>query len=320
MPSSAIFFTASSPCDALTAARSETQSTPVVSFTNAEPENVPGTAFNSFAEYVKNGSPFAPANARSAGSSFLRSMLAMQESSEAETPCAESSRRTNASNASGSFPRRQPAPSAKRCGISQSVVSYGVLCSRETQTPIFAFPVVSPAGSVPETGRSDENPTGSPLRSAAETCFASSMFVMNRRFCFANTSTANNSLMSVAVVITGVAPSAFESVSASAFDPPRCPESSGIANVPFSSSTSTAGSVFLSLTHGAIARTAMPLAQTKISASARAKPSPAHCAAEPSSGSSPAFRNFGSAKRRQSCPACSSASATRSAVSRPCAV
>ena len=84
---------------------------------------------------------------------------------------------------------------------------------------------------------------------------------------FAQRSTANTPRRSVAVVITAVACSFAAISSASAFAPPRCPERIGITNRPVSSATSTAGSVALLFTCGAIARTAMPAAPTKRSAS-----------------------------------------------------
>ena len=55
MPSSAVFFTTSSPPLALTAARSATESTPVVSRTNADAANTPGTAFSSSGSVIRIG-------------------------------------------------------------------------------------------------------------------------------------------------------------------------------------------------------------------------------------------------------------------------
>ena len=70
----------------------------------------------------------------------------------------------------------------------------------------------------------------------------------------ANSSTANFPFTSVAVVITGSAPSTLDSRRASRFAPPMCPERSGITCRARSSRTKTAGSVFLSRTYGAISR------------------------------------------------------------------
>ena len=78
----------------------------------------------------------------------------------------------------------------------------------------------------------------------------------------------------MAVVTTAVASSFSASFSASALAPPMWPESRGITNCPASSMHTTAGSVFLLLTYGAISRTAMPQAPTKISASMEEKHTP----------------------------------------------
>ena len=83
----------------------------------------------------------------------------------------------------------------------------------------------------------------------------------------AQVSTENLPFTSVAVVTTAVAPSAAASLRASALAPPMCPESSGMTKFARSSRPSTAGSVRLSRTYGAISRTAIPAAPTKISAS-----------------------------------------------------
>ena len=83
------------------------------------------------------------------------------------------------------------------------------------------------------------------------------------QFCTrAHSSTANTPFPSVAVVITAVAPQTAAIFLASAFAPPRWPDSSGTANRPRSSTTTTAGSLALLFTCGAMARTAMPAAPT----------------------------------------------------------
>ena len=74
---------------------------------------------------------------------------------------------------------------------------------------------------------------------------------------------ARRSWTSVAVVMTGSAPTAAETSLAQAFAPPRCPESREIQCFPHSSMTSTAGSDALLTTCGAMARTAMPDAMMK---------------------------------------------------------
>ena len=86
-----------------------------------------------------------------------------------------------------------------------------------------------------------------------------------RQFCrLAHSSTANTPLASVAVVSTGTAPHTAEIRRARSLAPPRCPDSMGTAKCPHSSTTTTAGSSLLLLTQGAMARTAMPAAPTKI--------------------------------------------------------
>ena len=99
--------------------------------------------------------------------------------------------------------------------------------------------------------------------------FASCMSEIAQPARAANSSTANFPFTSVAVVMTASAPSALDSCTVSRFAPPMCPERSGITCRARSSRTKTAGSVFLSRTYGAISRTAMPHAPTKINASLR---------------------------------------------------
>ena len=79
---------------------------------------------------------------------------------------------------------------------------------------------------------------------------------------------------SVAVVMTAAACSAAASACASAFAPPMCPERIGMTKRARSSITSTAGSVFLLRTKGAISRTAMPHAPMKMSAPQRENSAP----------------------------------------------
>ena len=55
MPFSATFLTINCPPDASTAARSHTESTPVVSFTNAEAVKSPGTARSSSGHPIPTG-------------------------------------------------------------------------------------------------------------------------------------------------------------------------------------------------------------------------------------------------------------------------
>ena len=169
-------------------------------------------------------------------------------------------------------------------------------------------------------GRSERKPTFSPASRAADTALARVMSSINRSFALANTSTAKRPFTSVAVVSTGVALSCAARSSARALAPPRCPLSRGMTKVPPSSMTSTAGSVRLSRTWGAMARTAMPEAQTNTRASACRNPSPAHAEADWVRGSSPAPQNLGRAKVRQLWPVARSISAILAPRARPRAV
>ena len=83
---------------------------------------------------------------------------------------------------------------------------------------------------------------------------------------FAKTSTANLLLISVAVVITGVAFISAANNTASSLAPPTCPERIGITNCPSSSITITGLSLSLLFTEEAIALTAIPHAPIKIRA------------------------------------------------------
>ena len=77
---------------------------------------------------------------------------------------------------------------------------------------------------------------------------------------FAKRSTANMLCVSVAVVRTASAPVIRAILRAHSLAPPRCPDRMGTTWRPFSSMTSTAGSVSFPPICGAIARTAIPQA------------------------------------------------------------
>ena len=129
------------------------------------------------------------------------------------------------------------------------------------------FPSTTPAGSSVLMGNRLTRGTGC-SRMAADTALASAMFVMARPCRAAQASTENFRLMSVAVVMTGVASSTSANLRASSLAPPIWPDSSGITKCPSSSMEITAGSVRLSFTKGAISRTAMPAEPTNTMASA----------------------------------------------------
>ena len=110
---------------------------------------------------------------------------------------------------------------------------------------------------------------------AADTALAAFMSERNSPRSAAQASTENFPLTSVAVVTAAEAPSFSASSSARALAPPIWPDSRGITNRASSSTDTTAGSVVLSRTWGAMPRTAMPQAPTKISASASRNTGPA---------------------------------------------
>ena len=113
---------------------------------------------------------------------------------------------------------------------------------------------------------------------------------MAQPFATAQLSAAGTPRRSVAVVMTGIAPVLAASSTLSAFAPPIWPERTGMMCRPSSSMTSTAGSVVLSFTCGAIALTAMPQAPMYKSASAQSKLSCVHwCTGMPLSTGKPSF-------------------------------
>ena len=131
--------------------------------------------------------------------------------------------------------------------------------------------------------------------------FAAARSVISRQCSFANTSTANFPCTSVAVVWTAVPPARRATSSASAAAPPTCPESRGITYRPFSSSTSTGESVYLSFTHGAIYRTAIPAAPINRNA-ARPHCPPISSARSAGIGLSPSCEYFPGAYASHICP------------------
>ena len=87
----------------------------------------------------------------------------------------------------------------------------------------------------------------------------------------AQVSTAHRPRLSVAVVITGVAPAAAATRVARRLAPPMWPESKETTQWPPSSITSTAGSEVLACTWAAMARTAIPVEPTNSRASSEEK-------------------------------------------------
>ena len=133
--------------------------------------------------------------------------------------------------------------------------------------PISAFSVVSPRGSVPDTGYWLQKPTGVPSRSAADTAFAAARSTRWRFCALAQRSTAKRPLTSVAVEMAAWPPVRAAIRRAKSLPPPTWPERSGTAKCPASSTDTTAGSVNLSFTKGAMARTAIPAAEMNTNAS-----------------------------------------------------
>ena len=136
----------------------------------------------------------------------------------------------------------------------------------------------TPAGACPAMGNSERYRTGPPASSLLLTRLMRSGSSTAQFWCLAHASTANTPLASVAVVMTGTAPQTAASARARSLAPPRWPERIGTAKWPHSSSTTTAGSTALFRQWGAMARTAMPTAPTKIRASAWANCSAAQSA------------------------------------------
>ena len=110
-------------------------------------------------------------------------------------------------------------------------------------------------------------------------------------FFTANTSTANFPFTSVAVVTTGVAPRQAATWRVNSLAPPMWPETREMANCPPSSTTTTAGSVVLLCSRGAMERTAIPAAPTNTRPSASSQ-ALRHQSAKRSTGSVPAWAAY----------------------------
>ena len=175
-------------------------------------------------------------------------------------------------------------------------------------------PGTTPRGKGEATGKSHSRGT-SPSKMAAETALAAAMLPMVRWFRAAQSSTENFPFTSVAVVTTGVAPSSRASSRVSSFAPPMWPESREMTNCPASSVTSTAGSVFLSFTQGAMALTAMPVLPTNRMASAQENTGPTNSARGGIYPSKSGWQNFSGANIRH-CSGFSTLAPSR-AVSQP---
>ena len=130
-----------------------------------------------------------------------------------------------------------------------------------------SLPTNTPPGSSPQISKSEKRGT-SLFRMEAAYSFACSIESITQLCLTAHASTEKRPFTSVAVVITASPPVYPAMRRARSFAPPMWPESSEITCFPCSSRTITAGSLVLLTISGAIARTAMPHAPMKISASA----------------------------------------------------
>ena len=216
------------------------------------------------------GQPWALQNAASPGSSFFRSMLAAAQTAAGLRPDAAQNAAKASSSCWAVVPRRHPTPSTPMRGTRWSAPPCGVrVRAKSAASGASAFS--TPAGASPATGHGDQYRTVCPASRAPLTRLMRSGSRTAQFWALAQRSTAKRPLTSVAVVMTGTAPHAFASARASALAPPRWPDRSGTAKFPPSSTTTTAGSAALLLQWGAMARTAMPTAPTKIRASSCAK-------------------------------------------------
>ena len=122
-----------------------------------------------------------------------------------------------------------------------------------------------------------------PAKILAETALMPWGSVTAQFWRLAHSSTVNRPPTSVAVVMTATAPQIVEISLARSLAPPRCPDTTGTAKRPHSSTATTAGSRALLFRKGATARTAMPTAPTNTSASKEANASSVHRDREKSS-------------------------------------
>ena len=103
----------------------------------------------------------------------------------------------------------------------------------------------------------------SPINTSSP-CWLKQTVSMRRRFSSAIRSMAGTRLTSVAVVITGRPPVMPATSRARALAPPRCPDTRLMANCPFSSHTTTAGSLVLWTRQSPMLRTTIPVAMIKM--------------------------------------------------------
>ena len=194
--------------------------------------------------------------------------------------------RTNSSNSRPDLPLRQPIPITMQRGIRCSASSAETagetvktfpsskfFCSGSSDPGVLSSRSFSPllrtsssGGSCPARKRSCANASGNtrmPFLSARRRALKRFAFFRSS-ICsplrFAKRSTANMLCASVAVVRTASAPVIRAILRAQSLAPPRCPDRMGITWRPFSSMTSTAGSISFPPICGAMVRTVIPQA------------------------------------------------------------
>ena len=143
------------------------------------------------------------------------------------------SRRMKSLNSFGSFPLRQPTPRTIHLGTRRKTDLSSSFLNGETITLSMDFPASevlaksSSFGMAPSIFRQSKISSGSKtlhffsFKSLTENSFARSMSEIFIEFSFANESTENKLLTSVAVVITGWAPVSSESFRAKSLAPPK---------------------------------------------------------------------------------------------------
>ena len=187
-----------------------------------------------------------------------------------ESRSALSTASSRARMAPAPVPRRQPTPARRVLGHSHRASRSGRYQSTTTSAGSRS-PSKTPAGLSPAMGHRDQRETVFPSSRAEETSTIFSGLHAASPCARAHWSTAKAPFTSVAVVMTAWPPMRAAISRARSLAPPRWPERMGMANCPPSSTTTTAGSVLLCRRWGAMDRTAMPAAPTKMRPWARPK-------------------------------------------------
>lgn len=149
--------------------RSQTLPTPVTCLTNSDSVNAPGTAASSSPVYVKNGTPSFSARLHSPGSPLFKSMLARPQTAEGPAPLFPWPPPPQTRSAPWRFPvyTRSPGPHtwAPVLKAPGSLRASPILPPYGDPDVLRADPVlISPSGTGPENGKSENSPTGSPAQ------------------------------------------------------------------------------------------------------------------------------------------------------------